>query len=180
MGLTPALEATLTSLTGIEDVYILPSDDFAGSALIPCLVISLKVQADDQDALSPGGAIEAAVEAREEGLVRWIGVTGHGTQTAATCRDRSIPVRTIKSVAGRPWLGRPRDHSTSYEPLDSAQEIDLAVWWALGNDQVFVNSVGDVDVLPKFLDAAARFTTPPSDEAMRELVERSRLEPLFV
>ena len=29
-------------------------------------------------ALSPGGAIEAAVEAREQGLVRWIGVTGHG------------------------------------------------------------------------------------------------------
>ena len=30
-------------------------------------------------ALRPGGALEAAVEAREEGLVRFIGVTGHGT-----------------------------------------------------------------------------------------------------
>ena len=29
-------------------------------------------------ALSPGGALEAAIEAREEGLVRFIGVTGHG------------------------------------------------------------------------------------------------------
>ncbi len=29
-------------------------------------------------ALSAGGALEAAVEAREEGLVRFIGVTGHG------------------------------------------------------------------------------------------------------
>jgi aryl-alcohol dehydrogenase-like predicted oxidoreductase len=28
--------------------------------------------------LSPGGALEACVEAREEGLVRFIGVTGHG------------------------------------------------------------------------------------------------------
>jgi aryl-alcohol dehydrogenase-like predicted oxidoreductase len=37
-------------------------------------------------ALSPGGAIEAAVEAREQGLVRAIGVTGHGTQVAATHR----------------------------------------------------------------------------------------------
>src|SRR5262249_35131025 len=35
-------------------------------------------------ALSPGGTIEAAVAAREEGLVRWIGVTGHGSQIAAT------------------------------------------------------------------------------------------------
>jgi aryl-alcohol dehydrogenase-like predicted oxidoreductase len=34
-------------------------------------------------ALSPGGAIEAAVEAREEGLVRAIGVTGHGIQVPA-------------------------------------------------------------------------------------------------
>src|SRR5687768_5155243 len=29
-------------------------------------------------ALGPGGALEAAIEAREEGLVRFIGVTGHG------------------------------------------------------------------------------------------------------
>jgi aryl-alcohol dehydrogenase-like predicted oxidoreductase len=34
-------------------------------------------------ALSPGGAIDAAVEAREAGLVRYIGVTGHGTAIAA-------------------------------------------------------------------------------------------------
>src|SRR5215216_1904709 len=31
-------------------------------------------------ALSPGGIIDAAVEAREQGLVRAIGVTGHGAQ----------------------------------------------------------------------------------------------------
>ncbi|HEY3110338.1 MAG TPA: aldo/keto reductase, partial [Chloroflexota bacterium] len=37
-------------------------------------------------ALSPGGAIETAVEAREQGLVRFIGVTGHGAQIAATHR----------------------------------------------------------------------------------------------
>src|ERR1700680_1327152 len=34
-------------------------------------------------ALSPGGAIEAAVEAREQGLVKWIGVTGPCAQIAA-------------------------------------------------------------------------------------------------
>ena len=33
-------------------------------------------------ALSPGGALEAAVAAREEGLTRFIGVTGHGLQVA--------------------------------------------------------------------------------------------------
>jgi aryl-alcohol dehydrogenase-like predicted oxidoreductase len=35
-------------------------------------------------ALSPKGSLEACVEAREQGLVRFIGVTGHGTQIAAT------------------------------------------------------------------------------------------------
>jgi aryl-alcohol dehydrogenase-like predicted oxidoreductase len=34
-------------------------------------------------ALGPGGALEALVEARDRGLVRFIGVTGHGTRVAA-------------------------------------------------------------------------------------------------
>jgi len=41
------------------------------------------VDADEwSSALGPGGALEAAVEARERGLVRFIGVTGHGTRVA--------------------------------------------------------------------------------------------------
>lgn len=32
--------------------------------------------------MGPGGALEAAVEAKKQGLVRFIGVTGHGTQIA--------------------------------------------------------------------------------------------------
>lgn len=48
-------------------------------------------------ALSPGGAIEAAVEARQQGLVRAIGVTGHGAQIAATHR-RSLERFDFDSV----------------------------------------------------------------------------------
>ena len=33
-----------------------------------------------ETALGPGGALEAAIEARDQGLVRFIGVTGHGTR----------------------------------------------------------------------------------------------------
>ena len=33
-------------------------------------------------AMAPGGALEAATEAREQGLVRFIGVTGHGSRVA--------------------------------------------------------------------------------------------------
>jgi aryl-alcohol dehydrogenase-like predicted oxidoreductase len=42
------------------------------------------VEPDEQArALGPGGALEALVEARAQGLVRFIGVTGHGTRVAA-------------------------------------------------------------------------------------------------
>ena len=48
-------------------------------------------------ALSPGGAIDAAIQAREQGLVRFIGVTGHGAQIAATHR-RSLQRFDFDSV----------------------------------------------------------------------------------
>lgn len=48
-------------------------------------------------ALSPGGAIEAAIQARQEGLIRWIGVTGHGAQIAANHR-RSLSRFDFDSV----------------------------------------------------------------------------------
>jgi len=168
-------------------------------------------------ALSPGGAIEAAVEAREQGRVRWIGITGHGTQIAAnirrslarfdfdsvllpcnyltmrlpyyaenfealvdTCRERRVAVQTIKSIALRPWLGRPRTNSTWYEPLQEQADIDLAVWWVLARAGIFLNSVGDVELLPRVLDAATRFQQAPSEAEMRALAERAQQEPIFV
>ncbi len=169
------------------------------------------------DALSPGGAIEAAVEARSQGLVRFIGVTGHGAQIAAnhrrslerfdfdsvllpynyvtmrlpyyaenfealaaTCRERNVAMQTIKSIALRPWRGRERTRTTWYQPLESQSDIDPAVWWVLGRPGVFLNTVGDVNLLPMVLDAASRFEKKPDDHAMDELVRRSAHEPLFV
>lgn len=43
---------------------------------------NLAQDADWETAMGPGGALEAAVAARNEGLVRFIGVTGHGTRIA--------------------------------------------------------------------------------------------------
>ena len=50
-----------------------------------------------QTALGPHGALEALVEARAKGLVRFIGVTGHGTQVAAMHR-RSLERFAFDSV----------------------------------------------------------------------------------
>ena len=43
---------------------------------------NLTQDADWDIAMGAGGALEAALEARKEGLVRFIGVTGHGTRVA--------------------------------------------------------------------------------------------------
>ena len=48
-------------------------------------------------ALSPGGVIDAAVEAKKQGLIRAVGVTGHGLQIAATHR-RSLERFDFDSV----------------------------------------------------------------------------------
>ena len=48
-------------------------------------------------ALGPGGAVEALVKARDEGLVRFIGVTGHGLRIAAMHR-RSLERFDFDSV----------------------------------------------------------------------------------
>jgi aryl-alcohol dehydrogenase-like predicted oxidoreductase len=168
-------------------------------------------------ALSPKGALEACLQAREEGLVRFIGVTGHGSQIAAThlrslerfdfdsvllpfsyimmqdpyyaamfekvmavCAERNVAVLTIKSIARRPWWGREHTRATWYEPFDEQRDIDAAVHWVLARPGVFLATVGDIQLLPKVLDAANRFTAAPDDETMRE--QRTRLEmlPLFV
>ena len=44
-------------------------------------------------ALSPGGALEACLEAREEGLVRFIGVTGHGLSVPEDAPAQPRPLR---------------------------------------------------------------------------------------
>jgi predicted aldo/keto reductase-like oxidoreductase len=48
-------------------------------------------------ALAPGGAIEAIVEAREQGLVHFIGITGHGHQAPAVHAEalRRFPFDTV-------------------------------------------------------------------------------------
>jgi hypothetical protein len=99
---------------------------------------------------------------------------------ARTCAERNVAVQTIKSIALRPWLGRERTRSTWYEPLEAQADIDLAVWWVLGRPGVFLNTAGDVDVLPRVLDAAKRFEKRPTDAEIASMLKRAKTEPLFV
>jgi aryl-alcohol dehydrogenase-like predicted oxidoreductase len=168
-------------------------------------------------AYAPGGVLEAAVRARDEGLVSYIGVTGHGVTVArqhirslaefdfasvllpynfpmtrnaeylddfeellAICEEREVAVQTIKSITRAPWGDQQPTTSTWYEPLQDQDAIDVAVHWVLGRSGIFLNTVGDINVLPKVVDAAERFAHRPDDQAMADLERAWGMEPLFV
>jgi aryl-alcohol dehydrogenase-like predicted oxidoreductase len=169
-----------------------------------------------ETALGPGGALEAAVEAREQGLVRYIGVTGHGWTIAAMhqrslarfdfdaillpynyvmyqseryredfetvarlCAERNVAVQTIKSIARGPWAMTDKTRNTWYQPLEDQEDIDRAVHWVLGRPGIFLNTAGDLHLLPKVLDAARRFKARPNDDDMTAMLEHRRMTSLF-
>ena len=99
----------------------------------------------------------------------------------AACRERGIAMQTIKAVTRRPWGEQERTAATWYQPLHEQDAIDNAVSWLLGHyPEVFLNTVGDVAVLPRVLDAAARFESVPTDEAMAQMFAEREMAPLFV
>lgn len=167
-------------------------------------------------AMGPGGALEAFAEARDKGLVRFLGITGHGWNVAAMhmqslerfdfdsvllpynyvmmqnpqyaadfealvamCQERNAAVQTIKSIARGPWGEKPRTRNTWYEPLEDQVDIDRAVHYVLSRPEVFLNTVGDMHLLPKVLDAARRFQSAPPEEELEEAVTALEMAPIF-
>jgi hypothetical protein len=97
----------------------------------------------------------------------------------ALCRERNVAVQVIKAVARGPWATADRTHTTWYQPLTEPADIDRAVHWALGVPGVFLNTAGDLTVLPAFLDAASRFSRRPADEEMAAMLDATRMTTLF-
>lgn len=169
-----------------------------------------------ETALGPGGALEAAVEAREEGLVRFIGLTGHGVgvagrhlqsldrfafdsvllpynyvmmqnpayasnfeELARVCAERAIALQTIKAITLGPWNEKEHSHVTWYEPLSDPADIRTAAHWVLGRPGTFLNSAGDLTLLPHVLDAASDLGRRPGDVEMDRLMRSREMTPLF-
>jgi predicted aldo/keto reductase-like oxidoreductase len=95
------------------------------------------------------------------------------------CRERNVAVQTIKSLARGPWATADKTHTTWYQPLEDQADIDRAVHWVIGTPGIFLNTAGDLRLLPKILDAANRFKTRPSDAEMRAMLEGQRMTSLF-
>ncbi len=162
--------------------------------------------------------MEAAIEAKKQGLVRFIGVTGHGVEAPSAhlkslevydfdsvllpynytmmqnsfyreqtqklfqvCKEREIAVQTIKSLARGGELGdKEKIYATWYDPLTDEASIQRAVHWVLSNEQVFLNSTGDIRILPPhILKAAHGPISKPSDDEMEALVKKEAITPLF-
>ena len=213
----------LATKTG-ERTYAAARDEFHRSLdrlrvdAVDLLQLHALVHPDEWDtAMGLGGALEAAIEARERGLTRFIGVTGHGRTIAAmhrrslarfdfdsvllpynyammqderyaedfealaaTCAERNVAVQTIKGITRGPWATAERNRPTWYQPYEEQEHIDLAVQWAIGRPAIFFDTPGDMELLPKVLDAAARFERRPTDEEMRALQQETRMTPMFV
>lgn len=173
---------------------------------------------DWETAMGPSGALEAFIKAKEQGLVRFLGVTGHGSTIPAMhkrslerfdfdsvllpynypimqdpqyaadfeslitiCEEKNVAVQTIKSLIHRPWgEEETQTRSTWYKPLENQTDIDRAVHWVLSRSGVFLNTVGDIHLLPKVLDAASRFQSAPPEKAMAEMETSLEMASLFV
>ena len=97
------------------------------------------------------------------------------------CLQRGIAMQTIKAVTRRPWGEQEKTSATWYEPLEEQSAIDNAVDWVLGHfPEAFLNTVGDIHVLPRVLDAASRSADAPTDDAMEVMFGEREMAPLFV
>jgi len=170
-----------------------------------------------ETAMSEDGALRAFIEAKEEGLVRFLGVTGHGVNApwmhlkslgkypfdsvllpynytmmqnaeyrkgfeklAFVCKEKSIALQAIKTLAKGPKQENSGDRfATWYEPFSDPADIALAIHWALGNDQIFINTAGDINLLPFVLKAFTDFHKKIGDKEMMDFVNRKGVTPLF-
>jgi aryl-alcohol dehydrogenase-like predicted oxidoreductase len=171
---------------------------------------------DRETIFGPGGALEFMIEAKTQGLTRYIGITGHGLDTPrfhlqtlerfefdsvllpcnyllmqnpnyaagfqkliSYCHRHQIAVQTIKAIARGYWGNNKRSHRTWYEPLTDEEAIAANVHWVLGIPGIFLNTVGELQELPKVLKAASNYKQRPSEKHMSFVVEKMKMQTLF-
>ncbi|NJO38996.1 MAG: aldo/keto reductase [Rhizobiales bacterium] len=101
--------------------------------------------------------------------------------TVAICEERNVAVQTIKSIARGPWAaGVRQDRNTWYQPLEDEDDIRTAVHWLLSHRGFFLNSVGDLDLLPLVLRAADEMSVAmPDDTVMARFGDQAGLASIF-
>jgi aryl-alcohol dehydrogenase-like predicted oxidoreductase len=163
-------------------------------------------------ALGEGGAMEAILEAKEEGLVRHVGITSHVPLTIfeavrrfdfdtilfplnyilkchaipendygpllKLAKKKDLGTIAMKAFTKQPWQGE-RRYQTWYEPWDTQDRIDEALWFTLSQGVTTAASSGEPRLFEMMVDAAERYRSLSRDE-QRELIESAAgLKPLF-
>ena len=101
-------------------------------------------------------------------------------KTLKLCNERGVAVQTIKSLARGPWAaGVSKRRATWYEPLEADEDIRTAVNFVLARPGVFLNSVGDVGLLPSLLRAASERIELPDEAVMEAHSQRTGLSSIF-
>ena len=101
-------------------------------------------------------------------------------KTLKLCNEREIAVQTIKSLARGPWAaGISKRRATWYEPLEADEDIRTAVNFVLARPGIFLNSVGDVGLLPSLLRAASERIELPDQNIMEAHSQRTGLSSIF-
>lgn len=99
------------------------------------------------------------------------------------CKSREIAMQTIKGICRRPWTDEARSRDTWYEPLEEQEDIDRAVAFILSEPGFFLNTAGDIQILPRILRAASDFSegkiASPSLTDMEEMAGKLAMAPLF-
>ena len=166
------------------------------------------IDMDTLDAvMATDGALTTLLEMRDQGLTKWIGITGHGPlapeiqlealkrydfdmvmfpvnvamyknsdyrnsseKLIAECHKKDVGIQTLKMIARGGWDGRVKDCGTWYDPYRKQKDVDNALWWQLSQPIHTAPSCGEISLLEKVLDAAARFEKL-SEQTQRELIQ---------
>ncbi|MEJ2413178.1 MAG: aldo/keto reductase [Anaerolineales bacterium] len=100
-------------------------------------------------------------------------------QLVDLCQKRKVAVQTIKSLARGPKREGDDRFAVWYDPLVEEEAVQHAVHWVLGDPRVFLNTVGDIHLLPMVLRAADQLESRPDTLVMETDLQRFDITPLF-
>ncbi|MBI9100410.1 MAG: aldo/keto reductase [Spirochaetaceae bacterium] len=166
--------------------------------------------------MGKGGALEAAIEARDKGIIDYIGVTGHEyvvpqmhlkslkrfdfdsvllpfnyfmmsdddyrrdfNELYDLCQSGKIALQTIKSIARSYWGNGEKQGGTWYKPITDYEDMKKSINWVLGHENLFLNTAGDVTLLPQILEIASKPIGKPENREMEEMIERLHISKIF-
>ena len=72
-----------------------------------------------------------------------------------------------------------KTHTPWYQPIEDEHSIQKSVDWVLSFRDIFLNSLGDVNILPKVLKAASSLGERPSDKEMKKMEKKMGLSSIF-